>query len=168
MRVTDDETLSIELLRCRIKVGSRVDEVPSFKVVDGHNNGEVLVGRDRSTVRRVNKLARGHIRLGGDLTHGDRIAASSKNLCTIGNGLTDTEVDVIVGTGQRWDLTGFWRALLSILGEAGTDNRRIEGQRRLQVATTVIVVATIIVIVATVIATLSDITDASISCESSR
>ena len=46
VRVTDDLTLSVQLLRCGEVVGFCVHEVTSLHVLDRHGDGECLVGCD--------------------------------------------------------------------------------------------------------------------------
>lgn len=54
--VRDDETLAVELLRGRVVVGLRVDEVARLQVLHGQLDGERLVGCDRSQISRGDKL----------------------------------------------------------------------------------------------------------------
>ncbi len=51
-----------------------VHEVTSLEMVEGHGDGEGLVGCDGLAVRGKVKLGGGHVRLRGDDTHGGGVA----------------------------------------------------------------------------------------------
>ena len=56
VRVADDVTRAIDLLRSREVVGVRVDEVTSLEVLDRHRDRERGVGLDDLAVDRVGEL----------------------------------------------------------------------------------------------------------------
>lgn len=98
MGVTDDLTLSVQLLRCREVVALCVHKVTSLHVLDRHGDGECRVGCDVLHVRGVGELARRHRGCGGDLSHRSGVARSALNLETVGDGLPggSTEVDEVI------------------------------------------------------------------------
>lgn len=103
MRVTENGT-TLELLRRSKVVLLGIDEVTGDQVVDGHLDGENCIGLNCSAVRWEDELGRWHSALGRNLTDGGRVARTLNLLLAISELLADTEVDEVVGGGERSDL----------------------------------------------------------------
>jgi hypothetical protein len=105
-------------------------------------DGEWGVGLDRGVVevRGEDELGGRHRGLGGDLTHGRRVAGASGDLLAVGNRLTSAEavwerlvlgyscwqkekdmLDEVVGRRQRRNLTGL-RHILTVVRKASGDD----------------------------------------------
>lgn len=111
-------------LRGREVVLVRVHKEASLKVVDGHGDRESSVGRDDVAVLGVLELARGHIRLSGNDTHGRWVAGTSLDLLSIGDGQVgdgEAEVDEVVARGQRGNLSSGGLVLTVVLKTSGND-----------------------------------------------
>jgi len=80
VRVTDDESLAVQLLGCSKVVLLRVHEMASLEVGDGQRDHERLVGRDRSKVGGIHEFRGWHVRFRGDQTHRRRVARSRRDL----------------------------------------------------------------------------------------
>jgi len=74
LRVTDEDTLSVELLRCRVIGGLCIRKGTGLQVLDVHLDGERLVGWDGVQVGRAGELAEWHVRLRNNITHWDGVA----------------------------------------------------------------------------------------------
>ncbi len=128
VRVADDITRAIHLLRSSEIVGVRVHEVTRLEVLDLHRNGERSVGLNDLAVHWVRELGGWHLRLSGDNTHGCGVARARGDLLAVGDRELggQAEVDEVVGRGQRGDLTSLCLSL-SVLSEALCNNSRVEG-----------------------------------------
>jgi len=158
VRVSSDDTLSIELLGSRKVILLSVDKVPSLKIADLHLDREGCIGSNRSTVRREDELGCGHVGFGRDGTHRSRVAGTALDLFAVGDGKVNSlaEVDEVVRRCQRGNLARSRLALAIIVESLGNDGR-IEGQGGLGVAvvaSAVLVSALITTLIATIIATL--------------
>jgi hypothetical protein len=102
VRVADDLTLAVELLRCGEVVCLCIHEITGLHTLDRHFDGERLVNWHRPEVVWEDKLGRGHVSGCRDLSHGCRVTGSCFDLLAIGDGLLcgETEVDEVVGRRQ--------------------------------------------------------------------
>ena len=99
MRMTNNKTVPIELLRCCIIICIGIDEVPSFQIFDRQFDLESLIRRYNIVLRiREYELARRHIVNRRDRTHGSGVAGTSADLFAVGDWLISrqTEVDKVV------------------------------------------------------------------------
>lgn len=129
MRMPDDIPLAVHLLRRRVVVRLRVDEIAELEVVEVHDDIEVGVGGDGAEVGRVGEFGGGDVGSSGDDTHGGRVAGTGGDLFAVGDGEVrnrSTEVDEIVGRGEGGDLAGGGVGL-AVLLETGGDDGGVEG-----------------------------------------
>jgi hypothetical protein len=94
MRVSNDNVV-LQLLRCPIVVGVCVDKVTGDQILDVHREGEVLVGRECTTIGREADLRGRHVARGDDVSIYDTIAASTNELLAISERLSLAEVDAV-------------------------------------------------------------------------
>jgi len=86
VRVADDPTLAVQLLRGRVVIGLGVDKVAGLEFLDFQFNRERLVLVDNLVVLREHKLARRHVAGGRDETHGGWVARAALDLLPVGDG----------------------------------------------------------------------------------
>jgi len=116
--MTDDDTLAIELLRGHVVRLLSIGKHAGLHVVEVHRDGERLVGGDGVLVGGADKLARGHVGLWNDITHGDWVARTCSDLLTVGDGLAYAKVDKIVRRREGGNLSSDG-GLLTIAFEPG-------------------------------------------------
>jgi hypothetical protein len=138
-----------------------VSENTSLHLFNVELNSEGSVGSNgRIAVGRECKFGRRHVVEGGDVTDGAGVAGALLDLFAVGVGLTDTEVDEVVGGSDRLGLA-FSGSFLASEAETLADDGRVKGQRCLSgtvispIVTTVVaaIIATITGVVSTVVAT---------------
>ena len=124
----EEETFAVNLGGSTKVVGLSVDEDTGLHVVDGHGNVEGGVGGKGSvTVGREDELGGGHGVEVGDLANGAGVARTLLELLSVGDlTLSKTEVDEVVGGGQRLGLT-ISRSLLASESEALGNDGGVEG-----------------------------------------
>jgi len=135
VRVADNLSSRVKLLRGSEVVLLCVDKVTSFKVGNRHLDGERGVLGNGIAVLRVLEGARGHKICGRDRTHGRRIARTGCDLLSIGDGKIGYRlavIDEVVRGGQGSDLTSFWD-ILAIVCESRSNNGGVKSQRCLSV-----------------------------------
>ena len=74
VRVTDNLSLTVELLGRGEVVLLSIDEVAGFHVLDRHRDGKGLIGGDGVTIFGVLELGRWHVARGRDGTDGRGVA----------------------------------------------------------------------------------------------
>ena len=128
MRVADDRSCRVELLRRAVVVGVGVDEGSGLEVVDSHRHSESLVGRNRVAVCRVGELGRRHVRRRRDLAHRRGVAGARLDLLAIryGHVYRQAEVDEVVLRRERGRLACGGSGL-AILLEARCNDRWVQG-----------------------------------------
>jgi hypothetical protein len=150
VRVADEDTLVIDLLRSRVVVGLGVDKVTSDEVQDLHLDGEGLVLDEAFvSVLGEDKLAARSNVEADDTSHGCLAARAGGDLPPIGEWDTlvegnETVVDArdqairirygnytrtnsqVVDRGGRANLSGIWVVTLTILLQALRDDGRIK------------------------------------------
>lgn len=100
--VADDVTLAVKVLGRSVVGALGIGEGAGGKVVDLNLDVEVLIGFDVVVVGGVDEDGGDHAVLGGDLAHGDTVAAASGLLLAVCQLLALAEVDEVLGvTGER-------------------------------------------------------------------
>jgi len=95
VRVSNDNPI-LQLLRRAVVVGVCVDKVTGDHILDVHREGDVLIGRECTTVRREADLRGRHVGRGDNVSVYDTVAASINELLAIGERLSLAEVDEVV------------------------------------------------------------------------
>jgi len=154
--VSDNLPSVVQLLRCtKVGIGS-VGEGASLHSLRIHDNGELGVSLDITTIGREFELDRRHIIDTGNITHRCRIARATLNLLAICDGLTDAEVDEVVGADEGICFAGRLTFTVDVLNDRGVQG---EGSIRIAIspitavviATAGAVVTTVVVVVTTVV-----------------
>lgn len=86
VRVTTDDTVAIENLRCSVVVFLRVNKIPGVQVRYRHLDGKGRVGFDGGEILREDEFGGGHVVDRRNHTHGRRVAGPSFDLQPIGDG----------------------------------------------------------------------------------
>lgn len=103
VRVTNDLSATVQLLRSGKVVLLGVDKVTSLHVANGHLDGERSVGCNGSKVLGEDKLGGWHVVDAGDGTNGRGVARAFTDLLAIGDlevGDSQAKVDKVVGRSQ--------------------------------------------------------------------
>jgi len=133
--MSDDLTLAVKLLGSSEVVLLSVGENTGLHLLDVHLNGERSVGLDGVVVvGREDELGGGHVVEGGDITDGAGVARTFLDLLSVGDGLSNTEVNEVVGRGQGSGLASNGR-VLAVVVETRGDDSRVESRRGLRVTT---------------------------------
>jgi hypothetical protein len=149
MRVSDEDTIAVNLSRGGKIIGLGINKVASVKIRDGNVDSEILVGGDGIEVLGGLELGRRHTSRGENATHDRGVAATARDLASVGEGdilLGGAEVDKVVLRGQGGNLARCGGAL-TVLRETRLDLGWIEGERVLDIPSIVSAVTRVVVIV---------------------
>jgi hypothetical protein len=86
--VTNDLAIAVQLLRSCEVVLLSVHEVTSDQVLDGHTDGEGLVGLNVAEVLREDELGARHVVNGRNETNRSRVARTGRDLLAILNNIS--------------------------------------------------------------------------------
>jgi hypothetical protein len=106
-----------QLLRGSIVSVGRVCERSGNQVADLEGDGERGVGSEGVEVPGEVEFGGGHVILGRDITHRDRIARTPLDLETIGNGLANTEAEEVVRANEGVCLTSRLSLTVDVLDD---------------------------------------------------
>lgn len=136
MRVSNDLSLGIQLLRGSEVVGCSINEIAGLHFLNGHRDIECRVSLDGAKVLWVCELGTRHVIGSGDGADRDRIAGTSCDLLSVGDRSIHgkAKVDEVVRSGKGRRLSSD-RWALAIISKASTNNSRVEGQRGLSITT---------------------------------
>lgn len=132
--VSNNLALRVQLLGRREVVALRVHEVPSLHVDDVHRDIKRSILADGVHIFWVGEFAGWHVGGRRDRAHGGGVARAARDLLAIRERLVGggAEIDVVVLRRERGDLTSFLGSL-PVLSKPGSDDRRVQCQRRLGV-----------------------------------
>jgi len=130
MRMPNDLSLAIQLLRSREIVGRGINEIAGLHFLNSHRDIERRVSLDGAKVLWVCELGARHVIGTGDGADRDRIAGTSLDLLSIGDRSIDgkAKVDEVV-RGRKGRRLPIDRWALAVISKARTNNTRVERQR---------------------------------------